>query len=174
MNSSICIGKITSAHGVKGNILVESYTDDPKSILSYKTQTILSSKVSVKILNRKNKNLFIAQVKDIENRDQAEALNGELIYIDRLELVNLPSDEFYSADLINLDIYNLDLEKLGKVIMVHNYGAGDLIEIQKNDLSTTIILFTKDNFPEIDLKSKNMQTKKTCVLMGLRLEVGQA
>ncbi|MFQ3361156.1 MAG: ribosome maturation factor RimM [Alphaproteobacteria bacterium] len=156
MNSSICIGKITSAHGVKGNILVESYTDDPKSILSYKTQTILSSKVSVKILNRKNKNLFIAQVKDIENRDQAEALNGELIYIDRLELVNLPSDEFYSADLINLDIYNLDLEKLGKVIMVHNYGAGDLIEIQKNDLSTTIILFTKDNFPEIDLKSKKI------------------
>ena len=156
MNSSICIGKITSAHGVKGNILVESYTDDPKSILSYKTQTILSSKVSVKILNRKNKNLFIAQVKDIENRDQAEALNGELIYIDRLELVNLPSDEFYSADLINLDIYNLDLEKLGKVIMVHNYGAGDLIEIQKNDLSTTIILFTKDNFPEIDSKSKKI------------------
>jgi 16S rRNA processing protein RimM len=154
MNSSICIGKITGAHGVKGNILVESYTDDPKSILTYKTQTILSSKVSVKILNRKNKNLFIAQVKNIENRDQAEALNGELIYIDRLELVNLPSDEFYSVDLINLDIYNLDLEKLGKVIMVHNYGAGDLIEIQKNDLSTTIILFTKDNFPEIDLKSK--------------------
>ena len=160
MNSSICIGKITSAHGVKGNILVESYTDDPKSILSYKTQTILSSKVSVKKLNRKNKNLFIAQVKDIENRDQAEALNGELIYIDRLELVNLPSDEFYSADLINLDIYNLDLEKLGKVIMVHNYGAGDLIEIQKNDLSTTIILFTKDNFPEIDLKSKKIYISK--------------
>jgi len=156
MNASICIGKIIGPHGVKGNVLVESYTDDPQSIVTYKILTALPSKNFVVILNRKSKNLFIAKVKNIQSRDHAEALNGELIYIDRLELENLLNDEYYSIDLINLDIYNLDLEKLGKVLMVHNFGAGDLIEIEKNDRTTTIIPFTKDNFPEIDLKSKKI------------------
>jgi len=156
MNSDICIGKITGMHGVKGNVLVESYAEDPQNIASYKTLVVLPSRNTIKILNRKNKNLFIAKIEDIQNRDQAEILNGNLIYIDRQELENLPSDEYYSIDLVNLDIYNLDLEKIGKVLTVHNFGAGDLIEIENNDSTRIIIPFTKANFPEIDLKSKKI------------------
>ena len=56
MNASICIGKIIGPHGVKGNVLVESYTDDPQSIVTYKMLTALPSKNFVVILNRKSKN----------------------------------------------------------------------------------------------------------------------
>ena len=95
---------------------------------------------------------FGARIAGVATREQAEALRGTSLYVDREKLPSLPDDEFYHADLIGLDALDTGGEALGKVIAVHNHGAGDIIEISSTRHKSALLLpFTKAIVPNVDL-----------------------
>ena len=102
---------------------------------------------------RPAKDHFVVRVAGVDDRDAAETLTNLKLYISRDRLPAIEDDDtFYFADLIGLDAVTPDGAALGKVIAVHNFGAGDLIEIKPaGGGDTTLVPFTDANVPEVDI-----------------------
>ncbi len=125
----ICIGKITSAHGIKGQVKVASFTDNSQDIAIYNNPVFKdNSSIELKITSSKG-NVLIAWVNDIANRNDAEKLRGKEIFVDRLDFPETESEEFYHIDIIGLEVRSNSGKKLGVVKAMHNFGAGDIIDI---------------------------------------------
>jgi 16S rRNA processing protein RimM len=149
----ICLGQIGAAHGVRGEVRLRSFTADPEAIADYgPLETEDGRIVRIKSL-RAAKDHFVAQLKGITDRDAAEQLTNVKLYVARERLPE-PSapDEFYHADLIGLTVVDRAGAARGTVVAVHNFGAGDLIEVKPTDASTTQLLpFDEATVPEVDL-----------------------
>lgn len=152
-DKKILLGTIGAAHGIKGQVRIASHTQDPEAIASYGPLETNRPGLTVTIESaRLSKTVLIARLKGIRDRNAAELLNGVALYVDRDKLPP-PDDEddFYHADLIGLDAR---LEgsgvSIGAVLALHNYGAGDLIEIQDPRSGDTFLYpFTKAVVPSI-------------------------
>jgi 16S rRNA processing protein RimM len=93
-----------------------------------------------------------ARIAGVNTKEQADALKGVSLYVDRAKLPSLPDDEFYHADLIGLEARDTGGALLGKVLAVHNHGAGDLLEVAGPGLKTSLLLpFTIASVPTVDL-----------------------
>lgn len=151
----ICVGAIMGAFGVKGEVRLKSFCADPAAIGDYSPLWSEDGKQSFEIkVTGPIKGGFAARIKNVRYKDQADALRGTALYVDRDVLPNLPDDEFYHADLIGLDVYDTGGERLGKVTAVHDHGAGDLLEVSGKGLKTPALLpFTKEAVPTVDLQS---------------------
>ncbi len=161
MKNKILIGKITSVHGLKGQVKIMSFSDNPKDIQNYKPLFDKDGKeFIIKITSKsqgKNNDIFIANINDINNRNDAQNLINKEIFISRDQLEDEGDNEFYHVDLINLDVIDEKNTKIGKILNVMNYGAGDIIEIEFNKASKQkekiqMFSFIDEIFPEIDLK----------------------
>jgi 16S rRNA processing protein RimM len=98
-----------------------------------------------------------ARLSGVATKEQADALRGTTLYVDRTKLPSLPDDEFYHADLIGLDVFDTGGVLVGKVLAVHNHGAGDLLEIKPNGPKDAILLpFTRAIVPTVDLKARRI------------------
>jgi 16S rRNA processing protein RimM len=95
---------------------------------------------------------LVATLKGIATREDAERLNGVELYVAREKLPATDENEYYHADLIGLAAVNAANEPLGRVIAIHNFGAGDIIEIAPPQGSTMLLPFTNAVVPTIDLK----------------------
>ncbi len=152
-DKKILLGTIGAAHGIKGEVRIASHTQDPEAIASYGPLETNRPGLTITIESaRLSKTVLIARLKGIRDRNAAELLNGVALYIDRDKLPD-PDDEddFYHADLIGLDAR---LEEsgisIGSVLALHNYGAGDLIEIQDPRSGDTYLYpFTKAVVPTV-------------------------
>jgi 16S rRNA processing protein RimM len=100
---------------------------------------------------RAAKDHLVATLKGIATREDAERLNGIELYIAREKLPATGEDEYYHADLIGLAAVNATNEPLGRVIAIHNFGAGDIIEIAPAQGATMLLPFTNAVVPEVDL-----------------------
>ena len=157
----ILIGKITSTHGLKGEVKLMSFAGNPEDIKNYKPILDKDGKeVAIKITSKAqgtNHDIFIASIKGFENINQAESLKNMELFIDKNQLPEIDEDEFYYADLIGLSILDEKDQKIGIVKNIMNYGAGDIIEIEfanpkyKKD-NLEMFSFRDDIFPEINLK----------------------
>ncbi len=128
--SLILLGVITGAHGIKGEVKVKSFTEDPKAIASY-GPLLLSDGKTVEIIRLKPaKDDFICTLKDVTSRNQAEALRGAELYTLRDKL---PRDEILLADLIGRPVSNQS-SVLGLILGFHNFGAGELVELDSGIL----------------------------------------
>lgn len=127
----ILIAEITTAHGIKGFVKVRSYADDPESLETYTLYTDETGDRTV-CLSLKNpiKNDWIAEVKDVTDRNAAELLRGTKLYVDRAALPALPDGQFYHVDLMGLPAMDESENDLGIVTAIQNFGAGELVEIQ--------------------------------------------
>jgi 16S rRNA processing protein RimM len=152
-DKKILLGTIGAAHGIKGEVRIASHTQDPEAIASYGPLETNRPGLTITIESaRLSKTVLIARLKGIRDRNAAELLNGVALYVDRDRLPD-PDDEddFYHADLIGLDA-RLESSgvSIGAVIALHNYGAGDLIEIQDPRSGDTFLYpFTKAVVPTI-------------------------
>jgi len=150
---NICIGKILAPHGVRGLVKISLYTDAPENIIRYGKIFDKSESKEFEIeLKSQQKDTFIASIKGIIDRTQAESIKGMMLYISRADLPDPEEESFYINDLINLDVVDGKKNIIGKVVNFYNFGSGDIIEIQlthNNKLKTYI--FNKDNFPIIDI-----------------------
>lgn len=149
------MGRIGSAHGIKGEVRIQSFTEDPLALADYGPLATSRPGLCVTILAaRTNTNVLIARIEGVNDRTAAEKLNGVELYVDRA-LLPAPDgeDDFYHADLIGLSARLGDGTELGKVIAMPNFGAGDLIEIRDPRTGDTYLYpFTRQVVPQIHLK----------------------
>ena len=106
---------------------------------------------------RPSKDFFVAKLKGVGDRDAAEKLTNVKLYVtrDRLPPVD-DSETFYHADLIGLAAVTPDGKPLGTVTAIHNFGAGDVIEIKPEIGEALLLPFTGATVPEIDIAARRM------------------
>ena len=138
-NTKILVGKIVAAQGLRGEVRVQTYTQNPTDFKDFDVGAALYAARSglhemqplqIKFIRVvPNTNVIIASVDGINDRTAAEALRNTELYIDRGALPALAPDEFYHADLIDMNVIGR-----GKVIAVHNFGAGDILETDTGEM----------------------------------------
>jgi 16S rRNA processing protein RimM len=148
----VCLGQIGAAHGVRGEVRLRSFTADPIAIANYgPLETDSGGVVEIEAL-RPAKNLFVARLAGVTDRNAAERLTNARLYVPRERLPELrDADEFYYADLVGLAVVDRAGTQLGTVVAVHNFGAGDLIEMQRADGQTTMLPFDAATVPEVNV-----------------------
>ena len=153
MADRVCVGALAGAFGVKGEVRLKSFCADPEAIADYGPLHTEDGTRSFRVsLTGMVPNGFAARLTGVATREEAEALKGQRLYADRARLPALPDDEFYHADLIGLTVADTGGRVLGRVIAVHDHGAGDLLEVQGPGLKSTVLLpFTRAAVPTVDL-----------------------
>ncbi|GAC1563651.1 MAG: ribosome maturation factor RimM [Beijerinckiaceae bacterium] len=154
----ILVGMFGAAHGLRGEVRLKSYTADPAAIGTYgPLQDAAGARVfTIKTLRGVGKDMFVARLAEIADRDTAEALNGTELFIARSKLPPAKDeDEFYQADLIGLRVENENGEVLGRIVALHDFGAGDILEIapppEAASKATAMLAFTRALVPVVDI-----------------------
>lgn len=149
----ICIAQILGAHGVRGQAKLASFTDNVEDVASYGPLSDEKGKRSFIIkLGAWNKTHFICTLSGVSTREEAEALRGTKLYIERSKLPKPKNNQYYYADLIGLEARLASGEGFGKVIDMKNYGAGDIIEISRPG-GAEMLPFNKDVVGEVNLEA---------------------
>jgi 16S rRNA processing protein RimM len=147
----ICVGQILGAHGVRGLVKLASFTEDPEAIAQYGDLTDeAGGRLFPVELVGANKGHWIARIAKVDDRDAAQALSGTRLFVDRSALPPPDEDEFYHADLIGLRAELADGTVLGTVAAMHNFGAGDIVEIALTSGKRPLLPFDRETVPEID------------------------
>jgi 16S rRNA processing protein RimM len=149
----ICIGIFGAAHGVRGELRVKSYTQDPRAIGAYGALTDKAGARSFKFASLRfvKDDMLVVRLAGIDAREEAEKLNGVALFARRAQLPPPSEDEFYHDDLIGLEALTRQGDKLGRVIAMRNFGAGDILEIAPAEGGETLLLpFTKAVAVDID------------------------
>lgn len=154
MSDLICVGAVAGSFGVRGEIRLKSFCAIPDEIEDYSPLTNEDgTKTYTLTLTRPIKNGFVAHLSGVETKEQADALKGLRLFVQRDRMPNLPDDEFYHADLIGLAVYDTGGTLLGTVKSVQNHGASDLLELHGPNLKGTLLLpFTMAAVPTVDLE----------------------
>ena len=148
----VCVGAVAGAFGVRGDVRLKSFCAQPEAIGDYAPLTDAEGREYGVKITRQVKGGFAARLTGVTTREQAEALRGLRLYAPRWKLPSLPSDEFYHADLVGLPVYDGGGAKLGKVRAVHDFGAGDILEIVSPEFRQPVMLpFTRAAVPIVDL-----------------------
>jgi len=158
-NDRILIARIGAPHGVKGEVRLFVFTEDADSLKTYTPLTDEAGKRTFRVASlRPAKDHFVARLEGVATREAAEALTNVGIYIER-DLLPPTDDEddFYYADLIGLKAVTTEGAAFGTVVGVHDFGAGDIIEIARADApkgtKTIMLPFTKASVPAVDIKA---------------------
>ncbi len=155
--SRICVGAIAGAFGVRGEVRLKSFTAQPEDIASYSPLFTEDGNRSFRVsLIGQAKNGFTARLSGVDTKEEADALRGVRLFVDRDILPGLPDDEFYHADLIGLEVFDTGGAWLGRVENVLNHGASDLLEIKPKTGDTVLLPFTKAAVPTVDLSAKRI------------------
>ncbi len=152
--SRICLGAIAGAHGIRGEVRIRAFTDDPEAIAAYGPLESADGRQRFEIgALRVAKGVVIARLEGVSDRNAAEALKGTELYVARERLPEPDEDEFYHADLVGLVAEYRDGRVLGEIVALEDFGAGDLVEIRLADAPsrTVYVPFTREAVPEVDI-----------------------
>ena len=152
--SRVCLGVVGAPHGVRGAVRIKSFTGEPAAIAGYGALEDENGarRFTLRIIGAaKGDGMVIAKLSGIADRDRAEALRGLRLYAPRAALPAIGDDEFYHADLVGLAALLEDGTRLGAVIAVHDFGAGDMLEIERDGGSKVLVPFTHAAVPVVDL-----------------------
>jgi 16S rRNA processing protein RimM len=153
----ILVGTIVGAHGVRGEVRIKSFTADPRAIGRYGPVADETGARTFKVTVRGEvRGLVIARLDGVADRNQAEALKGLRLYVPRAKLPRPKRGEWYVADLVGLAAQDASGTPLGRVKSVQNFGAGDVIELERTDGTTEFLPFTKAVVPEVDVEGGRM------------------
>lgn len=147
MGTRVCVGAIVGAHGVRGQVRVKSFTDDPLDVAAYGPveDEDRTRRFKLKVMGEA-KGLVIAKLDGVDDRDAAEALRGTRLYVSRDKLPETDEDEFLYSDLVGLRAETADGSVVGTVRGVADFGAGEVL-----DLGTFMVPFTKADVPVVDI-----------------------
>lgn len=154
------VGQIINTHGVKGEVKVYPLTDDIKRFgkLKFVYMRYGDEYKSYKIDGVKYfKNLVIIKLEGIDTMNEAIKLIDSYLYVDRENAVKLSKDTYFIADLIGMDVYGIDGEKLGNIINVFSTGSNDVYEIKRDAGKTFLIPAIKDVVKEVDIQKRIMK-----------------
>jgi 16S rRNA processing protein RimM len=152
MAAHICIARIGAPHGVRGAVKLWTFTEDPLAVKRYGALATKDGARQFEVTHaREAKGHLVATLKGVVTREDAERLNGIELYIARDKLPATGTEEYYHADLIGLAAVNAADEPIGRVTAIHNFGAGDIIEIAPPSGATMLLPFTNAVVPTVDL-----------------------
>ena len=152
MEDKILVGVFGAPHGVRGEIRLKSYMQDPSSIAAYGPLADASGGVHDIVLIRPLRNdLLVVRVKGVNDRDAAQRLTNQKLNLTRARLPAAEADEFYCSDLIGLRAETPQGVLLGVVVATPNYGAGDILEVAPDVGETLLFPFTRAVVPEVDV-----------------------
>ena len=152
------VARIGAAHGVRGEVRLWSFTENPMAVAQYGP---LESEDGVKrfeiVALRPGNDFLVARFAGIDDRDAAEKLTNLELFVPRARLPAIAeADTFYHADLIGLAAVTESGDRLGTVIAVHNFGAGDIIEIAVEAGEPLMLSFTEAAVPKVDLVARQI------------------
>ncbi|QOZ30632.1 ribosome maturation factor RimM [Bradyrhizobium sp. CCBAU 53421] len=152
MAAPVCVARIGAAHGVRGAVRLWTFTEDPLAVKDYGPLMTKDGTRQFEVTHMREANdHLVVTLKGVASRDDAERLNGLELYVPRDRLPDTDDGEYYHTDLIGLAAVTTTEQPLGKVIAIHNFGAGDIIEIAPPQGATMLLPFTNAVVPTVDL-----------------------
>ena len=136
----VALAAVAGAHGIKGELRLKLFSDSAESLARHSHVFIAGRETKLRDVRDGGKTA-IARIDGVSDRSAAEALRGLLIEVDRSQLPELEEGEYYHADLVGLACVDDKGEVLGKVVAVENFGAGDLLEVEREGGKTSLIPF---------------------------------
>ena len=156
----ICVAAIAGAFGVKGEVKLKSFTDVAENCVSY--GPLLSEQGKVMLTpnaHRLVKGAVAVKCPEVKTREEAEALKSTKLYVPRENFPAPEEDEFYAADLVGLEVKSTDGRRIGKIIAVEDFGAGDLLEIKPKKGASFYHPFTLAATPKVDIEAGRVVIK---------------
>lgn len=148
----VCVARIGAAHGVRGAVKLWTFTEDPLAVLDYGPLSTRDGARRFEVSNaRAAKDHLVATLQGVATRNDAEKLNGVELYVSREKLPPAEDGEYYHVDLIDLAAVAPDGTPIGRVVAIHNFGAGDVIEIAPPQGATMLLPFTDAVVPTVDI-----------------------
>ena len=150
--SLVCLGAIAGAHGVKGLVRLKSFTARAQDIAAYgPLQDPSGTRRFELALVGTSRGAPIARINGVDDRNAAERLKGEKLYVARDRLPPTEAGEFYQADLIGLTATREDGAPLGRIVAVHDFGGGPNLEIAPASGDSVMVPFTAAIVPVVDV-----------------------
>jgi 16S rRNA processing protein RimM len=148
----VLLAVLIGAQGLKGAVKAKIFTATPDALTRYGAlHDAAGRRFEIAAVRPGKPGEAVLSFQGIEDRSTAEGLKGTELFIARKALPGTAEDEFYHADLIGLEARDSEGRSLGKVAAIHNFGAGDVIEIARPDGDSVLLAFTADNVPTIDI-----------------------
>jgi 16S rRNA processing protein RimM len=148
----VLLAAVIGAQGLKGEVKVKTFTAEPEALARYRgLRTSDGRSFTVTAARSTKPNEAVLTLAEVTDRSHAESLKGTELYVPRAALPATDEDEFYHADLIGQRAEDGDDRLLGVVKAIHNYGAGDVIEIEQPGGDTMLLAFTKETVPHIEI-----------------------
>ncbi|MDZ7629257.1 MAG: ribosome maturation factor RimM [Parvularculaceae bacterium] len=155
MSARVCLGAFAGAYGVKGAAKIRTFTHTERGVSAYGPVESEDRKrrFTLSFIRILRPGLAIISAPEIASREEAAALAGVRLYVPRSALPEASADEFYMEDLVGLAVVTARGEPAGRIVAVHNFGAGDVLEIadRPGQRGSIFAPFTKSAFPAIDL-----------------------
>src|ERR1700674_6117665 len=152
MPPHICVARIGAAHGVRGAVKLWTFTEEPLAVKHYGPLATKDGTRRFEVTSAcEAKGHLVATLEGVTTREQAERLNGVELYVARETLPDAGENEYYHADVIGLAAVTPTAQPLGRVVAIHNFGAGDIIEIAPPHGATMLLPFTHAVVPTVDL-----------------------
>lgn len=148
-NKLVLLGLVKSAHGIKGHVVIEVFTNHAKDIFNFNLVDQALNTIVLKLIYQKKK-LLICSINNVCSRNAAEKMRGLQIFCFRYNLPQPNTDEFYIYDLKNLKVVKKDLTIVGKIKEVYDFGAGGLIELELLNGKIETFPFNKEIFPIVN------------------------
>lgn len=148
------LGDIGRPQGLKGEVRIRSFTAEPAAIADYGA---LEDETGIRTFEieslRTDAKGVVARIKGVSTREGAEALTGTKFYVPRSRLPDEGEEEWYHSDLIGLAVLDQAGASLGTVVAIHNFGAGDLLEVRPAAGGPDVLVpFTRETVPEVDVE----------------------
>jgi 16S rRNA processing protein RimM len=140
LDDQVTLAAIAGAHGIGGEVRLKLFAESAESVARHKQVLVGDRMLTLKSV-KAGGGMPIARFAEIGDRSAAEALRGQLLTVPRAALPPLEDGEYYHADIIGLPCESRVGEALGTVMAVENFGAGDLLEIEKPDGKRAMVPF---------------------------------
>jgi len=148
----VCLGVITGAHGVGGEVKVRPFTAEPEALDAYgAVENATGDRRFDLTVERVSSKGVIARIAGVSDRDAALALRGTELWLDRHRLPEPAEDEWYLDDLRGLEVVDTDGARVGRVRAVADHGGGDVVEVLTDDGRELVVPFTRAHVPEVDV-----------------------
>ena len=154
MQRDVLLAAVIGAHGLKGEVKVKTFTTAPEVLRAYGPLHAKDGRrFTIAALRPSADSEAVVTFAEVKDRTASEALKGLELFVAREKLPEAGAGEFYHTDLVGLEAIDKDGRRIGKVLAIQNYGAGDVVVITADSGDEILLAFTKDNVPEIDIKN---------------------
>jgi 16S rRNA processing protein RimM len=158
MGERVCIAQFGAAHGVRGEVRLKSFTADPMDVTRYGDLELEDGSRSFRIeAARAQKDMLVVRLAGVRDRNTAETLTNRKLFVPRDRLPAPEAGEFYYADLVGLAATTPDGAPFGTVVAVHDFGAGDILEIKPVSGPSIMLPFTESTVPVVDIAGRTLE-----------------